>query len=221
MIYKLKRVGERSLSQIEQQVAQGAKFVVFPYVISPLAFTVNPMSKAYFVLPDENAKSFASKYNVITILFGWWGIPHGPEKSYRSLKMNADGGLDITRDVMANLTESSLQNGEVLLQQVENVFIHPKRSTQQDIRKALQKHFKSHTTPLSVYTARYVNIEEGAMPINTIAFPMALDEEMRYAIEKSIRKYFYPHVPFHYFFLDDDPDLGAKIQEQGVEMKIV
>jgi len=121
---------------------------------------------------------------------------------------------------MINLSEESLKNNEVYLHKVENIFIHVQKTTKKDIIKALNHCYKKSNSPLSVYVGKFINVEEGALPINVIGFPKEITTDEVYQIEKSIRKYFYKHVPFEYFSLDAEVELGEKLQAQGELLKI-
>lgn len=85
--------------EIDRALADGAKFVVFPYVVSILIMTFRRSSDVHFVRPGEGTFGKAFPYLMITLLFGWWGIPWGPIFSIGSVYHNLTGGKDVTAEL--------------------------------------------------------------------------------------------------------------------------
>ncbi len=99
----MKIVGLEGLSgqQVQLELERGARFVVFLYTISALIVTFKRSSDVHFVRAGEGTAARSLGYTLLTLLFGWWGIPWGPIYSFQSLYANLSGGKDVTREVLA------------------------------------------------------------------------------------------------------------------------
>lgn len=88
-----------TLGELKQELKNGAKFVYFEYCISILIMTFRRPTKIYFIKAYEGTvgKSFGS--TLVSLLFGWWGIPWGPIYTIGSLYTNFSGGKNITEDI--------------------------------------------------------------------------------------------------------------------------
>lgn len=88
-------------AEIQAAVAQGGRFLVFPYCVSVLVLTFKRSSPIFFVKAGESAFSKGMPYALISLLAGWWGIPWGPIWTLTTLATNLSGGKDVTREVLA------------------------------------------------------------------------------------------------------------------------
>ncbi len=96
-------IGIEGLSdnQINRELERGARFVAFSYCFSIIVMTFrNSSETVYFIKAGESPMKYGWKYTVLTLLFGWWGIPFGPIYSVASLIRNFKGGYDVTMDVI-------------------------------------------------------------------------------------------------------------------------
>lgn len=50
---------------------------------------------------------------IISVLFGWWGIPFGPKYTIESIRTICKGGKDVTDEVMATVA------GHILFKEVQ------------------------------------------------------------------------------------------------------
>ena len=89
-----------SNEDIDTALAAGARFVVFPYTISILIMTFRRSSDVHFIRPGESTFGKAMPYALLTLLFGWWGVPWGPIFSIGSLYHNLTGGKDVTEALL-------------------------------------------------------------------------------------------------------------------------
>lgn len=64
-----------------------------------ILMTFKRTSKPVVVRFYEDSVSKGLKYNIITLLFGWWGFPAGPVLTLASLLHNFRGGTDCTRKI--------------------------------------------------------------------------------------------------------------------------
>lgn len=89
------------LSDLERQVLEGGRYVVFQYCISVLVMTFRRSSPVTFLRANESGAGPAFSYSLISFLAGWWGIPWGPIWTVTSLANNISGGKDVTEAVLA------------------------------------------------------------------------------------------------------------------------
>jgi hypothetical protein len=87
--------------QIQEAVAQGARFVLFQYCVSVLVMTFKRSSPICFLKPGESALGKGAPYSLISLIAGWWGIPWGPIWTLTTLATNLGGGKDVTRQVLS------------------------------------------------------------------------------------------------------------------------
>ncbi len=94
--------GVEGLSQEEMnhQLEQGAKLVVFDYTISVLIMTFKRSSDIYFIRAGESAFFKGLVFSLISFIFGWWGIPWGPIYTIGSLITNMTGGRVVTQQFL-------------------------------------------------------------------------------------------------------------------------
>jgi len=65
------------------------------------------------VRTGENRIIRGLPYTILSLLFGWWGIPWGPKHTVESIRTNLRGGKDVTDEVM------SVVAGYVLFKETE------------------------------------------------------------------------------------------------------
>lgn len=97
----------KSGGQLQQEIQQGGKFVIYQYCISILILTFKRSSNIYFISHEENAVVKGLPFTLISFFLGWWGIPWGPIYTIQSIWVNFSGGKDITREVIASMTASA------------------------------------------------------------------------------------------------------------------
>ncbi len=105
-----KIIGMENISaggQLQQELQQGGKFVIYQYCISLLVITFKRSSNIYFLSHEENAVLKGLPFTLLSLLLGWWGIPWGPIYTVQSIWTNFSGGKDITREVVASMMAAS------------------------------------------------------------------------------------------------------------------
>jgi hypothetical protein len=104
---QMKIVGIEGMTgdELQAELQQGGKFVVFQYCISIIILTFKRPSNIYFVKAGESSVGKGLVFSIISLLFGWWGIPWGPIYTVQALVTNFKGGKDVTQDVLASLAE--------------------------------------------------------------------------------------------------------------------
>jgi hypothetical protein len=105
---EIKNIEGLSVDDINRELSNGAKFVVFQYCFSILVMTFKRGSDIYFIKAGESTINHSIGFTLITLIFGWWGIPWGPIYSIGALYSNLTGGKDMTQEVL-NLMNSSNQ----------------------------------------------------------------------------------------------------------------
>ena len=100
--------------QIQQELQQGARFVIYQYCVSVIFMTFKRPSSVYFIRPSEGSVGRGLGFSGLTFLLGWWGIPWRPIYTLQSLWVNFSGGRDVTREVVAS--SSSSRSGQAIPQ---------------------------------------------------------------------------------------------------------
>ena len=95
---------------IDRELSNGAKFVVFQYSISIIIMTFRNSSDIYFVKSGESGFNYGIKYSLVSLVLGWWGIPWGPIYTIGAFITNCSGGKDVTQKVL-----HALQTKEVMV----------------------------------------------------------------------------------------------------------
>ncbi len=104
---KIKNIEGLSVAEINRELNNGAKFVVFQYCFSIIVMTFKHSSDIYFVKAGEKIIKHSIGYILITLFFGWWGIPWGPIYSIGALFSNLTGGKDITLEVLNSINSKN------------------------------------------------------------------------------------------------------------------
>lgn len=94
---------------INYEIQKGAKFVVYQYCISIFVMTFKRGSDVYFVRSGESRVKKGILYTVISLLFGWWGIPWGPIYTIGSIFTNLGGGKDVTQDLLNHISSGQAE----------------------------------------------------------------------------------------------------------------
>ena len=97
----------KSSGQLQQEIGQGGKFVMYQYCISLLVITFRRSSKIYFISHEENAVLRGIPFTLLSLVLGWWGIPWGPIYTIQSIWLNFKGGKDVTDQVLASMKSLS------------------------------------------------------------------------------------------------------------------
>jgi hypothetical protein len=93
----------QSDGQLQQELQQGGKFVMYQYCISILVLTFRRSSNVYFIRHEENAVLKGLPFTLLSLLLGWWGIPWGPIYTIQSIWVNFSGGKDVTKEIMPSM----------------------------------------------------------------------------------------------------------------------
>ncbi len=110
---KIVGIEDLSAEELNRELERGGEFVVFQYVISILILTFRRSSNIHFIREGESKLLKSLPFSIITLFFGWWGIPWGPVYSIGSLVTNLRGGKVVTQDVIASLNQNNLNETAV------------------------------------------------------------------------------------------------------------
>lgn len=94
-----------TVEELNHELANGAKFVVFLYCFSIVILTFKRSSEIYLIKSGENTFTKGLKFNLISFFLGWWGIPWGIIYTIQCLFTNLSGGRDVTQQIMAALRQ--------------------------------------------------------------------------------------------------------------------
>lgn len=101
----------KSGGELQQEIQQGGKFVMYQYCISILVITFKRSSNIYLIGHDQNAIVKGLPFSLLSFFLGWWGIPWGPIYTIQSLWVNFGGGKDVTQEVLASMTTAAQKAG--------------------------------------------------------------------------------------------------------------
>ena len=97
----------KSGGELQAEIQQGAKFVMYQYCISILVITFKRFSNIYFIRHEQNAAVKGLPFTLLSLVLGWWGIPWGPIYTIQSLWVNLKGGKDVTQEVLASMSSAT------------------------------------------------------------------------------------------------------------------
>ena len=104
---KIKGIDSMTLYEVQEEVANGGKFVVYSFCISFIVMSFKKTSAVYFVRGNENAFARGLPFMAISFLFGWWGLPWGIFYTIGCLFSCINGGKDVTDEVMQYLQRAT------------------------------------------------------------------------------------------------------------------
>jgi hypothetical protein len=100
---KIKNIDGLSMEELELEIRNGARFVLFQYCFSILIMTFKRGSDIYFIRSGDSTGRYSRGFTLTSLFFGWWGIPWGPIYTISSVYSNVNGGKNVTEEVMASL----------------------------------------------------------------------------------------------------------------------
>ena len=101
----VKIIGVQGLTPeiIRDEIARGARFVIYHYCISIVVMTFKRPSNIYFIKPGQNRIIKGLPFDLISLVLGWWGFPWGPIYTLQVLANNLLGGINVTDEILASL----------------------------------------------------------------------------------------------------------------------
>jgi hypothetical protein len=216
MNYKLKNITDYDLGNLKENVDSGAKFILFNYRIGLGLVSLLRFSPAIFIKRENEIEKFKKKYNILNLVCGPWFIFKGPFLTYDAYKVNKSGGIDVTRDILTNLTQEQLEKGEVNIKVIHNIFQKVNKSDKKNITKAIRKTDLNVVPLKNVYVALFINVEEYQEPYFVIGIELHKQTELdKKHIKTNLNKYFYKHVEFKIFNINENIEYSDRLIEQG------
>ena len=216
MIYKLYNIKNNDLKGLKKDIDSGGKFILFNYRIGLGVVSLLSFSPAIFIKQRDEIEKFKKKYNRINFLFGPWFIFRGPFLTYNAYKVNKNGGMDMTKDIMINLTQEHLEKREVNIQIIHNIFSKVNKSDKKNIVKALKKTDLNIVPVKNFYIALFVNVEKYQEPYFVIGIELTKQMDLnKEHIKTNLNKYFYKHAEFKMFEIIENNESSDKLIEQG------
>lgn len=112
----IRNLRDLSAEEVNSEIRRGGRFVMYQYTISLIVITLQRSSDIYFISADEKRVSNGLAFILISLLFGWWGLPWGPVRTISSIRCNLLGGKDVTHEVMSLM--DSMDNKKSVPRQV-------------------------------------------------------------------------------------------------------
>ena len=103
----IRGISRMTVGEMRAEVRQGARFVVFEFVLSFLLITRRKTSAVFFIRPGENIFWKSLPYNLLTLAAGWWAIPWGPAFTVGAVKDNLQGGHNVTAQVIEQILDAA------------------------------------------------------------------------------------------------------------------
>jgi hypothetical protein len=100
---RIKNIDGLSAEDLQVEAEKGGRFIYYAITISLLVVTFKRTSGVYLIRQGESAVAKGFAYTLISLLFGWWGIPFGPKYTIEAIRTNLRGGKDVTDEVMATV----------------------------------------------------------------------------------------------------------------------
>lgn len=104
---QIKNIEGLTAREINEELQQGAKFVVYQYCLSFVVITLRRSSNIYFIRSGASGAKHSVGFTLLTFLLGWWGIPWGPIYSIGALYTNFSGGKDVTSEVLRAINQAA------------------------------------------------------------------------------------------------------------------
>ena len=211
--HELKNTGGTTFDELELNVRNGAKFVIYEYAISIVVITFRRFTSVCYVPAEGPAGLHKMTANLLSLVFGWWGLPWGPIRTIQSLITNGNGGIDVTKDVMANINREDFENGRVIIRVIDSVFRAPNKTETECFRKSLREFMGKYIDLKVAYFAVFINVQQGEDPFFVVGLPpqymdAAYTEELKSILYKSFNR----QATFKFLELDKDPAMTNKLK---------
>jgi hypothetical protein len=99
-------------AELAAALRAGGRLVFYEYCISLIFLTLRCPTDLYLLWPEDSGVVRGLPYSIVSLLFGWWGIPMGMIYTPLTLFNNFSGGCDVTAEVQAMLPQDGDRTDE-------------------------------------------------------------------------------------------------------------
>jgi hypothetical protein len=103
--FQIRGMEKVNSADLEIELTDGARFVVYEYCISLIAVSLRRLSAVYLVRTRGQRFLRGMPYALLSLCLGWWGVPWGIIYTPLALATNLTGGCDVTAQVRSLLLE--------------------------------------------------------------------------------------------------------------------
>lgn len=215
MKQKIKLKEGITFENLNQEIKNGGRFIIFPYCISIVAISFRLFSSAIFIRKSESITRYQVYYNLVSLLFGWWGLPWGPIHTIKSIVTTTNGGLDITEDVLLNIDPEGFKQKEYEFVKTKQYFCKPDNWDKKEFIKALSKVYERDYNLRKIIIGLYINTGDTA-PFYTIGIQCENNVDTYPAIlKKALDSKFKKDTYFHFIDLNTEDELIPPLYQQG------
>lgn len=208
-----------SMEEIQQEIKNGAEFIVFIYSISFLVITLKRYSTAHFIRAADSYDTVKKHYNKISRRFGWWAIPYGISHTLACIKFNNEGGLNVTEDIMLNITEDSIKSNEVELVRINTIFNHPDSEDTNLLKKVIQEKLATSSVVNELIVGYFLNLEMDELPYYVVGISTSGDfKQIEAEVRKAIYSVFFRQTIFEFVDLNSEEEYIEKLKRQGLKL---
>ena len=100
---RIKNIHGLTARDLQREAEEGGRFIYYPFTVSFVILTFKRTSGVYLVRSGDRKWSKAYPFILLSLFFGWWGIPFGPKYTIESIRTNLKGGKDVTEEVMSTV----------------------------------------------------------------------------------------------------------------------
>ena len=210
-----------TLADLRKMVDSGGRFVVFPYCISLIAVTLKRFSPSVFVPAGGRTTSYVARYNTLSLIFGWWGIPWGPVFTLKYLSANMKGGVDVTDEIMLNIDEEALESGMCVFTKGSEWFAAPDKWDRKAMGKAITSVVERDTNVRKVVVGIYFPDElspaDETEEFRAVGIRCTKDFD-KYAdlIRTALGRQFRRDTIFRFFDLGDGGEMAVALEKHGL-----
>lgn len=153
---RIKIPDDYTFEDLRREIENGGRFIMFPYTISILAMPLSFFSPAILVKKGESIRKYQWRYNLISSIFGWWGIILGPLATVKSIRSTCKGGVDVTDDVMLNLNQEGFDNRQFEWKQTNQLFCKIGKWDKKEFVKALSPVYEQDSNIRKIVIGYYI-----------------------------------------------------------------
>lgn len=86
--------------ELEYEIARGGRFVFYEYCVSIVVASKRGASDIIFLHAEQSGLWQGLPWALLTVFFGWWGVPWGLIWTPMALYSYLQGGQEVTADVL-------------------------------------------------------------------------------------------------------------------------